>query len=455
MKTCVVGLLFPVAALSLTACGSIEYGETARQPLVGIAGPRTEVSISVEIFYQELAPYGQWIDAPQVGRAFVPHDPAYRPYRNGHWSQSRAGFVWVSYDAIGWAVCHYGSWAVLDDGRWAWVPDTEWGPAWVEWRESEDYVGWSPRMAYVAPSVAADATWVFIETGYLLADYVSQYFVESAHTSSVYASSPPMAHHPDRAWLDDHRVGRAYAGGVGAVASRGVRGSHRSAAARGVTVRGAGRAGAPDATARSVTVRGPAGARPGLTERPLPPARPRETVVLGAGRARRTSPTASVVVAPPPARSGPPLVLRSPTPRVQVNPAARAPRIVRPMPSAPPPRVVRAPRATHQTARPAPRPMIVQRRPVRSAPAPRVYRSQPTVRTSRPIRIQRAAPASRVVQHRSQPQRHQARATSRPATRSRPTIQSRPTTRSRPTTTRRVAPSRSFGGARTMRVRPR
>jgi hypothetical protein len=32
----------------------------------------------------------------------------------------------------------------LNDTGWVWVPGSEWAPAWVSWRESDDYIGWAP-----------------------------------------------------------------------------------------------------------------------------------------------------------------------------------------------------------------------------------------------------------------------------------------------------------------------
>ena len=460
MRIWVLGL-----ALTVTACGSVEYEETvgvsARAPnaLYGVARQRTETSVSIEVFYEELAAYGQWIHVPQAGRAFVPHDPEYRPYRNGHWSQSGTGLVWVSYDAIGWAVCHYGSWAVLDDGRWAWIPDTQWGPGWVEWRESDQHVGWAPRMAYIAPSIPVQTTWVFVETAYLLTDFVSQAFVDPGYAPTVYAESPPMARRPDRRWLRARGVRRASAGSV---TTRGAGRARRGTAeARGVVERG----GRPTARPGSVVVRGPAGASGGLSERAAPPApqgrpRPRETVVLGSGRARRSpapvAPSVSTVVTPAP-RAAPPMVLRSPAPARPVHPAARAPRIIAPAPA---PRITPQ-RVVRPVPRPAPRPMIVQRpapqpvvrrptpRPVVRRPAPVVRRPAPVVRRPTPRPVQRPTP--RPIQRPTPRPVQRAAPTPRPAAQPRQRERRQP---ARPAA-RRVAPTRAMGAPRAIGVRRR
>jgi hypothetical protein len=50
----------------------------------------------------------------------------------------------VSYEDWGGITYHYGRWTNLEDEGWCWVPGTEWGPAWVSWRNSDDYIGWAP-----------------------------------------------------------------------------------------------------------------------------------------------------------------------------------------------------------------------------------------------------------------------------------------------------------------------
>src|SRR5215831_16913016 len=40
---------------------------------------------SVDVFFDQLDPYGTWYDDPTYGWAFVPSQPGYVPYSNGHW----------------------------------------------------------------------------------------------------------------------------------------------------------------------------------------------------------------------------------------------------------------------------------------------------------------------------------------------------------------------------------
>src|SRR5205823_2071193 len=53
-------------------------------------------------------------------------------------------WTWDSAEPFGWVVFHYGRWVFLADTGWCWVQDTEWGPAWVSFRNNEEYIGWAP-----------------------------------------------------------------------------------------------------------------------------------------------------------------------------------------------------------------------------------------------------------------------------------------------------------------------
>ncbi len=69
-------------------------------------------SISIQTFYNELEPYGQWIDDPEYGYVWIPDaSPGFRPYYSGgHWVMTRYGAMWVSSYPWGWAPFHYGRW---------------------------------------------------------------------------------------------------------------------------------------------------------------------------------------------------------------------------------------------------------------------------------------------------------------------------------------------------------
>lgn len=107
---------------------------------------RADTEVSLDFFYDNLSPYGEWVDVGDYGTCWRPNniDEDWSPYTDGYWSYTDAGWTWVSYEDFGDITYHYGRWIRADDVGWCWVPDTEWGPAWVSWRSNDDYVGWAP-----------------------------------------------------------------------------------------------------------------------------------------------------------------------------------------------------------------------------------------------------------------------------------------------------------------------
>ena len=111
------------------------------------AAPPTEVTINH--FYDTLAPYGSWITVEGYGRCWRPsvvvYNPGWQPYcDHGRWIYSDCGWYWYSDYSWGWAPFHYGRWLQHPHWGWCWMPDTVWGPSWVTWRHSSDYCGWAP-----------------------------------------------------------------------------------------------------------------------------------------------------------------------------------------------------------------------------------------------------------------------------------------------------------------------
>jgi len=103
-------------------------------------------AVSFQLFYDELSPYGRWIDDPEYGYVWSPEvDQDFRPYySNGRWMMTDYGNTWVSDYDWGWAPFHYGRWTFDNYYGWLWVPGEQWGPAWVDWRQGGGYYGWAP-----------------------------------------------------------------------------------------------------------------------------------------------------------------------------------------------------------------------------------------------------------------------------------------------------------------------
>ena len=114
-------------------------------------------SVGYDAFYNQLSPYGTWIDYPDYGYVWSPNTgPDFRPYAtNGHWVYTDYGWTWYSDYDWGWATFHYGRWFYEDGYGWLWKPGKEWAPAWVTWGQSGDYYGWAP----IAPNVPNENNW--------------------------------------------------------------------------------------------------------------------------------------------------------------------------------------------------------------------------------------------------------------------------------------------------------
>jgi hypothetical protein len=103
--------------------------------------------VSLQSFYDELSPYGQWIQDPQYGYVWRPDvdQEEFRPYySNGRWAMTEYGNTWVSNYDWGWAPFHYGRWMYNRYNNWVWLPGTVWAPAWVSWRSGGGQYGWAP-----------------------------------------------------------------------------------------------------------------------------------------------------------------------------------------------------------------------------------------------------------------------------------------------------------------------
>jgi hypothetical protein len=118
-------------------------------PVATYTPPAPEVIQEPSYFYDELAPYGSWVEVSGYGRCWRPTvavwNSSWRPYCDGgRWLWTDCGWYWYSDYSWGWAPFHYGRWTCPVGLGWVWVPDTYWGPSWVSWRYSSSYCGWAP-----------------------------------------------------------------------------------------------------------------------------------------------------------------------------------------------------------------------------------------------------------------------------------------------------------------------
>ncbi|HEY3568820.1 MAG TPA: DUF6600 domain-containing protein [Thermoanaerobaculia bacterium] len=137
-------------------------------------GPSGRATVDLGFFYDDLAPYGNWIERPSYGWVWTPRavSTSWRPYEDGHWVWTDEGWVWVTDEPYGWATYHYGRWYDDPEIGWAWVPGDEWGPSWVSWQAGGDYVGWAPLPPGVNVSVSVGGGYGGYAYGIAPEDYV-------------------------------------------------------------------------------------------------------------------------------------------------------------------------------------------------------------------------------------------------------------------------------------------
>jgi hypothetical protein len=167
-----------------------------------VARAQVSVSVSIGAFYDELSPYGEWIDC-RYGECWVPRgvSAGWQPYSNGEWIYTRYGWTWVSSDPWGGDPYHYGTWDFVDRHGWVWVPGTVWAPAWVTWSYSDRYVGWAPMPPTVTfgssgysgrPVVVNQAQYVFVPTNRFVGTNVMSVRVEPQRNAEIFRQAKPV-----------------------------------------------------------------------------------------------------------------------------------------------------------------------------------------------------------------------------------------------------------------------
>ncbi len=150
------GIVLCSALLGYASHGqpSVSVGVSVPLPSVEVGLPSVQIHAESD-FYEPLAPQGEWVVVGSYGRCWRPGHVArdWRPYCNGNWQRTDAGWYWVSDEPWAWATYHYGRWDFTDQYGWYWMPQTQWAPAWVSWHEGGGYVGWAPLQPSVSISV--------------------------------------------------------------------------------------------------------------------------------------------------------------------------------------------------------------------------------------------------------------------------------------------------------------
>ena len=152
-----------------------------------------QTSVSFQLFYDQLSPFGTWVNYPDYGYVWVPGaGNGFRPYATrGHWIYTEDGWVWVSDYSWGWATFHYGNWFYDDDYGWMWVPGYQWAPAWVTWGEYQGNYCWAPVGPRVDISVSFGSYrppyryWNFCPRQHITSTQISNYYVTNIRNTTV------------------------------------------------------------------------------------------------------------------------------------------------------------------------------------------------------------------------------------------------------------------------------
>jgi hypothetical protein len=148
----------------------------------------------VEVFYDDLGPYGEWSWDDPYGWIWIPRQVPFgwRPYTMGNWDWTDDGWTWHSDYPWGWACFHYGRWFFDVDLGWAWVPGNVWAPAWVAWNYGDRYYGWAPLPPRVAWESGPDwddvipaHRWVFVDRDDFLRARLSDHLLPLARNETL------------------------------------------------------------------------------------------------------------------------------------------------------------------------------------------------------------------------------------------------------------------------------
>ena len=153
---------------------------------------------SFQLFYDQLSPYGTWVNNPDYGYVWLPDvDAGFSPYAtNGHWEYTDYGWTWVSDYVWGWAPFHYGRW--YNDPYYGpmWVPDAEWGPAWVTWRRADGYFGWTPMAPGININISfghdyyvPSERWIFVRDRDFCRHDINRYYMNQANNYTIINNS--------------------------------------------------------------------------------------------------------------------------------------------------------------------------------------------------------------------------------------------------------------------------
>jgi len=130
-----------------------------------------------------------WSPWPNLAVSVVAGEPpAYVPYTNGRWLHTDAGWYFHAATPVEEITHHHGRWVYSPTAGWLWVPGRVWAPAWVDWREHDEYIAWTPippgiyiRNSIIAPAPVIVERYIIVEKRYFVEPVVYQYVYLGHH----------------------------------------------------------------------------------------------------------------------------------------------------------------------------------------------------------------------------------------------------------------------------------
>jgi hypothetical protein len=166
--------------------------------------------VSFQLFYDQLSPYGEWVNYPNHGYVWIPDVGSdFSPYKtDGHWVLTKYGWTWASNYRWGWAPFHYGRWSYDRAYGWFWAPGTDWGPAWVTWRRSNGYYGWEPMrpgfsisLSFGRPYNSNDDHWTYVRCRDIDRPDIDRYSVGQTYHPWLFRNSTVI----NKTYIDNSR----------------------------------------------------------------------------------------------------------------------------------------------------------------------------------------------------------------------------------------------------------
>lgn len=85
-----------------------------------------------------------WKPSPNLAVSIENEPVEYTPFFNGQWVNTDAGWYFKAPTPAEEIIHHFGRWVSSPALGWVWVPGRVWSPAWVDWKENDNYIAWAP-----------------------------------------------------------------------------------------------------------------------------------------------------------------------------------------------------------------------------------------------------------------------------------------------------------------------